>query len=249
MGMIHDTSVMAHLLDENGRKNLKELAIRYLDFDDRITVPIKSGKNAGLTREVPADEYRLGEARKKLGLRKEDGYHLLPRRVVMPYAMRDTEFTLSLALLLRRKLSDQGLWPQYQEEMQAVQALYWMEDHGFGVDTARLEELISEYGRRVIQGEQALRKHAQDMDFNPNSPVQIQKVLDRKGIKIPDTKEETLEKIDLDFVHDLLQYRQDKKNYTTYLLGLRDEQVDGVFHPSFNPTGARTGRLSSSKGA
>lgn len=247
-GRIHDTSVMAHLLDENDRKGLKYLAVKWLGIDDTIEVEVKSGPNAGQMRRVAEDEYKLAEARRKLGLKKEDGYHLLPREIVGPYAVRDAEFTRDLFLRFKPRLLDKGLWDVYTEEMQAVGALLRMEREGFGIDLDTLRSLTSEYGQRVIRGELALQKMSGRTDYNPNSQPQTLEILQSRGIRAEDTTEHTLAGLEDEFARTLLQYRNDKKTHTTYLVGLSREVSDGVFHPHFNPTGARTGRLSSSTG-
>lgn len=247
-GRIHDTSVMAHLLDENDRKGLKYLAVKWLGIDDAIEVEVKSGPNAGKMRRVAEDEYKLAEARKRLGLKKEDGYHLLPRDLVGPYAVRDAEFTRDLFLKFKPRLLDKGLWDVYTEEMQAVAALMKMEREGFQIDMDRLDQLLREYGGRVITGEHHLRKLSGRDDYNPNSQPQTLEILKARGIRAEDTTEKTLAGLDDEFAQALLQYRDDKKTHTTYLVGLKREASDGIFHPHFNPTGARTGRLSSSTG-
>jgi DNA polymerase I-like protein with 3'-5' exonuclease and polymerase domains len=53
--------------------------------------------------------------------------------------------------------------------------------------------------------------------------------------------------LDDELARAIVQYRQDMKLYKTYLRGLLAEQKDGVVHPWFNTTVARTGRTSSSK--
>jgi hypothetical protein len=101
---IEDTQTMFHLLDENSPKGLKALAVSVLKYDDTIMVPYKTGKKKGTSRPVSKEKYLLDRTRRKLKLNKKDGYHLLPRAVVVPYALKDTEFTLGLYEVLKPKL-------------------------------------------------------------------------------------------------------------------------------------------------
>lgn len=250
MKQCHDTSVMYHLLDENDRKGLKYLAQKYLADQIPMTEVEKKDKSTGalLTVRVPTEDYELAEARKKLGMKKTDGYHRLPRELVKRYGMKDTEYTLLLFERFRQALYDKDLWDVYQEEMLATRALLRMERRGFGIDVERLDSLTSQYGMRVIELEGRLREMAGDAEFNPGSTQQITAVLKRRGHAVPNTQADTLRGMDDEFARLLTEYRDAQKTHATYLLGLKREQREGEWHPSFNPTGARTGRLSSSTG-
>jgi DNA polymerase I-like protein with 3'-5' exonuclease and polymerase domains len=248
---LHDTATLYHMLDENSPKALKALAVSVLKHDDTIEVPYKTKGREG-TRKVPREEYRLGEARKRMGLKKSDGYHLLPRDVLIPYALRDTEFTLRLfeELLPRLVLKgDVGLENAYEREMGTVVALLDMEADGFALDLPYLERTTSEYGVRVMKGWQRIVDLTGRPDLNPNAPGQLLEAFAARGLRLESTEVAELGKLDDDLARAVLAYRADKKIHQTYLAALLDEQRDGRIHPSFNPTGARTGRLSSGTGA
>ena len=244
-----DTAVMYHLIDENDRKGLKYLAQKFLaDEIPMLEVEKKDPKTKALyTVKVPAEDEELRRARHKLGMKKEDGYHRLPRDLVTRYALKDTEYTLLLAERFHKRLYDLDLLDVYREEMRAVAALYRMERRGFGIDEQKLEQLLSEYGTRVLQLEHDMRKLT-DKDFNPGSPTQIIHYLAKRGVMVEDSQASTLRKLDDKLAQLLCEYRDVKKVHATYLQGLKREQRDGVWHPNFNPTGARTGRLSSRTG-
>lgn len=244
----HDGQTMLHLLDENRRKALKIAAVDILKHDDTIRVPYKTKGREGEYRLVPKEEHRLSQARKALGLKKEDGYHLLPRDVLVPYALRDTEFTLRLyeTLAPRLEAKDEKLRALYRAEMELLVALLDMEADGFALDLDYLERTTSEYGVKVMEGWNEIVALTGRPNLNPNSPKQLLEVFEARGIALEDTQEATLRGLDDELARRLLQYRADTKLYQTYLRALLREQRDGIAHPSFNPTGARTGRMSSS---
>jgi DNA polymerase I-like protein with 3'-5' exonuclease and polymerase domains len=245
---LHDTQTAYMLLDENSTKGLKDLAVRVLGYDDTIEVEIKSGKNKGSFKQVPKEQHKLNAVRRKLGLKKEDGYHLLPRDVLIPYAIRDTDFTLQLYEKLIPRVQSKGadLWGLYTESMRLKRVLLRMEEDGFGLDVPYTERVASEYGVRVMEKWDRVTQLVGDPDFNPRSPAQVMAAFKRRGIKLEDTQVKTLAKLDDDLARALLDYRGDFKIHTTYLLGLLREQRDGIIHPNFNDDGARTGRMSSS---
>lgn len=245
---LHDTQTLYALLDENGRKGLKHLAVTVLNHDDTIKVPYKTKGREGEFRLVPREKYELDEARRMYGLRKEDGYHLLPRRVVVPYAKRDTDFTLRLYEALMPRLerkNDPGLLKLYASAMQLKRVLLRMEADGMRVDVPYLEAKASEYGVKVMQGWSRVVELTGSPDLNPQSPAQLMAVFQARGLTLESTDAATLGKLDDELAKAILQYREDKKMHTTYLVGLLHAQRDGVVHPQFNDDGARTGRMSS----
>jgi DNA polymerase I-like protein with 3'-5' exonuclease and polymerase domains len=245
---VEDTQTMYHLLDENGRKGLKHLAVHVLGIEDTIEVEIKSGPNKGKTKRVPKEEHQLAAVRRKLKLKKEDGYHLLPREVLIPYALRDTDFTLMLYEKLKPRLDamDEGLRGLYESELRLKIVLLRMIANGMGVDVEYLRRCASEYGVRVMKGWQRIVAMTGNEELNPQSPKQLLAEFEKRGIALESTNEATLKSVDDELAEALLSYRSDKKMHTTYLTALLNEQRDGVVHPWFNEDGARSGRMSSS---
>lgn len=245
---LHDTQTIYHLLDENGRKGLKHLAVQELGWHDTIRVEVKSGKNKGTFKEVPKEEHRLAEARRKLKLTKDDGYHLLPREVLIPYALRDTDFTLRLYEELWPRLAgmgDEDLLDAYRTEIAVQLVLLRMEQDGFALDLEYLDEVTSEYGVRVMDDWNEIVRLTGNAELNPNAPAQLLAAFRTRGVRLEDTQAKTLASLDDDLARAVLRYREDKKIHTTYLKPLQDEQRDGIAHPNFNPLGARSGRMSS----
>jgi len=255
---IHDTALIYHLLDENGRKGLKALAVNVLREKDTVPVEIKSGKNKGKFREVPRELHQLRAVRKKLGLKASDGYFHLPREVIVPYAMKDTEFTLRLyEVLLPRLLSkaekDPMLTQLYADECELTLALLDMEAQGLGVDTEYLDSTVHEYGVRVMEKLMTAVELSGNKDLNPASVKQLLDAFQKLGAPIESTATAALQ----DFIHKtdnakarefalaIRDYRSDAKVYVTYLKALQNEQKEGIWHPNFNPVLPKTGRMSS----
>ncbi len=233
---LHDTQIIFNLINENERKALKILA------------------KTVLGEETDEDE-KLKVVRRKLKLTKDDGYHLLPREVVIPYAMKDTEFTLRLyetlwPRFLKLVEKDPQLGVVYDEEIRVSEVLRRWEANGFHLDVPYLEKTTDEYSIRVMEGWGRIMKISGVTDAKfPNSPKQILAAFEKRGVALEDTTEATLAKLDDELANALLAYRSDKKMHKTYLKNLLDEQVEGVIHPWFNPSGARTGRMSSGSAA
>lgn len=225
--IIHDTQVIAALLNENERKALKHLARTVLG-------------------EETNEEEVLKKVRRKMGLKKEDGYFHLPREVIVPYAIKDTEFTLRLYETLMNRLPEDVLG-SYDREIELIKVLLDMEANGIGLDMDYLARTTSEYGVKVLEGWGQLTEITGNDDPKmPNSPKQLQEAFAARGIHLESTAESELKQLDDELAKTLLQYRSDKKMHGTYLTSLLTEQRDGVVHPWFNPVQARTGRMSSS---
>lgn len=225
-GQIEDTQVIAALIDENQRKGLKHLARTVLG-------------------EETDEEEVLKKVRRKLGLKKEDGYFHIPRDVLKPYALKDTEFTLRLFETLKPKLPE-DVHEAYAREIEVTLVLLDMEANGIALDVPYLERTTSEYGARVMAGWNKVVEITGKPDLNPQSPKQLLEAFADLGLGMVSTAESALKESGDPLSLALLQYRSDKKMHTTYLKALLTEQLDGVVHPWFNVIQARTGRMSSS---
>ena len=246
---LEDTQTLFHLLDENSPKGLKALAVSVLGVDDTIEVTVKSGKNAGTTKRVPKEAHILNRALRQFGLRKKDGYHLLPRHVLIPYAIKDTDFTLELYEVLRPALErrDPALLGLYEREVKLKKVLLHMMESGLRLDLPYLEATASEYGQRAMEDWTRIVALTGNADLNPNSPPQLKNAFAERGVFLDSTAVDVLEKLDDELARAILEYRSDTKMHKTYLQGLLAMQRDGLVHPWFNEDGARSGRMSSGK--
>lgn len=244
--IMHDSQTLFYLLNENDPRGLKPLAVRYLGLKDNITRVYKSGNKKGETYTKSKQDYRMEQERKRLGLKKDDGYHLLDRKVLIPYALKDTDFTLQLYELFYPQVEGLDLLTVYRAEMNTAEVFLRIEADGLKLDMEYLQQTAAEYAIRVMKLYTQLIKESGRDDFNPGSWQQIQAYYKARGIHIDNTRADTLEGLDDPFARTLVQYREDSKNHKTYLLGLLNDQRNGLAHPWFNSLGARTGRTSSS---
>jgi len=225
--LIEDTATIYALLDENDRKGLKYLAEKILG-------------------ESTNEDKALAAVRRKLKLKKADGYQHIPREFIVPYALKDTEFTLRLFERLWPKLETRDLMELYRSEIDLTLALLEIEAQGFALDVPYLEATASEYGARVMKGWRQIVKLTGNEELNPNSPAQIAAAFEARGIRLESTAKAELSKLDDELATSLLQYRSDSKLHKTYLTAMLADQRGGLIHPNFNTTLPRTGRMSSS---
>jgi DNA polymerase I-like protein with 3'-5' exonuclease and polymerase domains len=253
---IEDGQPIASLLNENRRMKLKVRAVEDLGYVDTIEVEIKSGPNKGKTKKVAKEEHVLAAVRRKLKLKKEDGYHLLPRENLIPYALTDTELTLRW-WEKHRPLLDEAWEPIYAEEIELIRVLWKMERNGIALDVPYLQQQTDEYGAEVMRLWQELVKLTGKADFNANSVPQLHEAFTAAGAgKLESTDKAAMRDMLADpttpaaareLAETLHEYREAEKIYGTYLTSLLSEQADGIAHPWINLVGPRTGRMSSSK--
>lgn len=141
-------------------------------------------------------------------------------------------------------------------EKPLIYVLADMEKNGFKFERNKLNEMTKEVEEKI----NILEREIFDLSgqkFNISSPKQLAKVLfqdmqiDRdKKLKHPKTDNKTLQNYreTEPIIDKILEYRNIKKLYNTYLITLGDYVLsDGKIHTIFNQTLTRTGRLSSSE--
>lgn len=237
---VEDTEACYHLLNEHGKKTLKHLAATLLGVS---------------TEESKA----LRKAKRKAKVKKGDSYGKVPRQILIPYAMKDAEYTLLLWELLKPKLKDE-LLTLYGLEMELCLVLLDMEANGYKLDIPYVDKTTKEYAGRILRVEMQIadiskkkvwypEKPGQKTPegcINPNAWQQTLPIIQGRGIPVKSTNDEALKPYDKDeFVAALLELRGLKKIYGTYLLNMMREQRDGIIHPNFRQHGAKTGRMSS----
>jgi len=241
---IEDTEALAHLLDPNADKKLKRLAMEYLDWDDTIEVEKKNGEGTYL---VSAEKYHLDAARRKLKVKKEDGYGVLPREVLIPYAVADALMTIELYDQLRRRMNGraQPLQDLYAREMELALVLLDIEAAGMRVDMDYVNSTIKKLTGFMAQQEKVIKSLSGRDEFKDHH-AWIKPVLLDLGIDVDNTQADTLEEIEHPIVAAILEYRRLKKLYD-YFHAIQREQRDGILHPGFRQHGTKTGRMSSGK--
>lgn len=143
-------------------------------------------------------------------------------------------------------------------------ALAQVSANGMRVDTVYLDSAIEKIGKDICEIENKLKTQkiykrwskVYGDKFKLGSREQLGHVLFTKmGLTPaaytesgrPSTDAEALGKVNLPFVQDYVQWTKLQKARSTYLYGLRQEVVNGYFHPVFNLNTARTFRSSSGK--
>jgi len=139
----------------------------------------------------------------------------------------------------------------------AMVTLANMEWEGVPVDLAKLMDLEEYYEAKVADLIEGVRAYAGEPDLNPNSVIQLRKVLYGKlGLPVlgftekgaPSTSAANLQKIEkLHAIVPIIQeLRAARKMLTASLTPWVEHSVhDGKLHPRYKPTFVKTGRLSS----
>ncbi|MCB0220787.1 MAG: DNA polymerase I [Chrysiogenetes bacterium] len=175
------------------------------------------------------------------------------------YGAEDSDATFRLWEIFSRDLDALPVLKELFEnvEMPLIDVLAEMEETGVRLDLKLLEKLSREFGKTMQSELEAAHKIA-GVEFNVNSPRQLQKILFERLELTPTKKTKTGYSTDQDVleelakVHELpqhiLRYRGLSKLKSTYIDALPElvDKKTGRVHTSFNQTVAATGRLSSS---
>ena len=236
-GWALDTMVAAFLLEpDRPTFNMDSLAAFYLNHD---TIKYASLVGTG-ARQLTLDQIDVAR--------------------VTRYAAEDADVTLRLAALLGPKLKEAGVEEVWRTiDGPTLPILERMEATGIKIDIETLKTLSKEMDRELEQERRAIHTLAGG-PFNVDSPKQLREVLfgalglapgkktAKSGAFSTDaaTLEELAEKHEI--ARRLLSYRELSKLKGTYVdtLPLLVNPETGRVHTSFHPTGAATGRLSSS---
>ncbi len=158
--------------------------------------------------------------------------------------------------LLQERLEADGLESLFADvEMPLTRVLSRMERAGVRIDEAKLRELAVHYSEELLRLEKRIHAEAGEK-FLVSSPKQLQVILFEK-LKLPplkktktgySTAESVLEQLASE--HELpaliLAWRRLSKLMSTYIEALPPliSERTGRIHPTFNQTGAATGRMS-----
>ncbi len=179
---------------------------------------------------------------------------------VTEYAAEDADVALRLADALEPRLAAKGLDVLYREvDGPLLPVLARMEAHGIRVDVDRLSAMSVEMAEALDRARREIHALA-GAPFNVDSPKQLRVVLfERLGMKpgrktaksgVASTDASTLEDLagEHEIARRILEYRELAKLKGTYVDALPQlvNPETGRVHTSYHPTGAATGRLSSS---
>lgn len=245
-GLIHDTMVMAWVLDPGSHGlGLKAQAATLLDWHmTEITELIGSG-------------------------RKQITMEAVPIAPACAYCGADVDATIRIYEILREKLQSTGMWDLYTKiELPLLPVLTDMEMAGVLLDVKFLKEMSGRLAERIRELEDELFKHV-GHPFNLRSTQQLSQVLfdelgfSTKGMKRTasghySTAVGTLEQLaasqdeltepQRNVLSIIMEQRQLEKLRGTYVDALPTlvHPETGRVHTSFNQAGAVTGRMSSS---
>jgi DNA polymerase-1 len=242
IGKLHDTVVLAKLIDENRKSfQLRDLA---------------AGLPDGITKfEFMVDAYKQ--------INKVSDYRQIPTELLSEYANADVWNCYQVFTDEYPRLEVEGLQALYDNEMELMVALYAMERYGMKVDVDYEAPLKAELQKLSDEAEAAIYEEAGKM-FNINSTKQLYDVIVSLGVdptlisrtdkgnpKLDKNALANLAEVhNVSIVQKILEYRKYDKLLTTYAEGIYSQRdsADRV-HGSINQTEATTGRMSITKPA
>lgn len=246
---IYDTMVMHALLDSDLPHDLKFTAKQYLGIE---MVPFQKTFGAQLRRR-PLEQILLDPDNES---------------VVVNYAGLDAFATFHLFIYLRTALLRANtenaryptLWSYYtQTELPYTKILWSMEREGIRIDREELLRQAPILEREILDIQKWFGRELRKVYVNLRANEQMSDLffggLGYKPVSYTETGQPQLNKFALTqwqkqgcpYATKLLLYRDLDKKFSTYTVGLLKKiHADLRIHCSFNQTGARTGRLSSS---
>jgi DNA polymerase-1 len=245
----YDTMVMHALVDDDAKHDLKSLAKQYLDID---MVSFKTLFGKQMRKRTLAE----------ILLDKENV------DIVSNYASLDAYATFRLFLAVREELLDlnipygpyEDLWSYYvKTELPFTKILWEMERAGIKINKDYLVEQAPRIEDELISIQKWFGRNMKQLYVNLNSGAEMSEFffnkLGRKALSYTDGGKPQLNqallskwaKTGCEYSENLLKYRDLNKKLGTYVSGLLQKiHTNNRIHATFNQTGARTGRLSSS---
>jgi DNA polymerase-1 len=171
---------------------------------------------------------------------------------MLGYAARDSEVLLPLSDVFDSKLQDEGLKKIMEIEHRALPALVWMSSAGVPFDAKswreHLKRVEEEKNRLGLALKKLAPEHSEGKEWNWGSWQQILEAFSLLGVRLSDTKEDTISRCEHPLAATLLKYRKTSKVSSTYGPSLLEEvEEDGRIYASWWQIGAGTGRMACSK--
>lgn len=176
---------------------------------------------------------------------------------MLVYNAKDTYYTYRIFREVQASLQGTARWRLWERTKNLEKVVTDMETRGFAIDVPLLQTKRTEITNALAAAEQAWQ--AAYPDVNPNSPVQLKKLFESKGIKFwlnhegkESTAEASLRKMKArqpneTVLDDVLQLRALKKVASVYLSEDYMPGDDGALHTHIKITGTVSGRPSFSK--
>lgn len=242
-----DTMLAQHCLSNQKPTGLKFMV--YTEFG-----------HSGYDDEV--DEYLKATAteEKLHGANAINQIHRAPMEPLLTYGALDSLYTFKLADCQSACMSafqHKG----FEFFMESAQTLTIAQANGFNVTLDKLQEVQEELDAQMLVQHQKIMESPvleqwTDGAFNYQSSPQLSKLLyEIMGLtptkytdaKKPSVDEETLAKMDVPIIKDILAYRKLFKMRNTYIAQYETEVIHNKIHPYFNLNGVATYRSSSSR--
>lgn len=251
---VHDTMVMHYVLDENDSHGLKALAMKYTNYGDY---------------DKPLEDFKKQYCAEHNMLQEDFTYDLIPFDILADYASKDTGVTYALFMkfwpILQK--NERLLWVYNNLLIPGTLFLMDMEEVGIPIDKDRMRAAGKLLDDDIFAAKQELYNYeavhlfekTEGKIFNPNSPMQLRKLLfdylglnptgKRTATGAVSTDAEVLEELSEE--HDLpkaiLKVRKLSKIQNTYIDKILPQiDKDGRIRTNFNLIFTTSGRLSSS---
>lgn len=231
---LHDTRPMAHILEPTHSTALKTLASRYVDsraaaMQDELDNAI--GAKGGWTwATVPIDF-----------------------QPYWTYGALDPVISVRLFNHHKEAIRRDGSWKAYETELAVSWVIRQMEINGAHVDRAYASVYMAKYTKYCQEVTQWVE---QTYGISPGSNTAVIEILQREGFEFTKRTKGGAASLDADVLADIrhplaeaiLQRRKLQKISSTYLSHIVNEaDANDLMHPSINPLGARTSRMSMSQ--
>lgn len=244
-----DTMLASYCLDEGkGVHGLKYMQSEYLgapDYEAEMMASMERGK----AREK-AERKKAGLPIR--GLFTGKNFAWIEPEALYRYNAFDVYGTRLLKDKFVKELKDGLVDGLFEWLMGVNHMLVHVEQNGMCVDLDYNAQLEIEFKDMLADVEFV----GTEQGFNPNSPQQVKKYLNRVGVTTDSTDKTVLRGLIerygilgredvVEFCQSLLDHRGASKQMGTYITGLRRSLIEGVAHPSFLLHGTTTGRTSS----
>lgn len=234
---VHDTMIMAHIIDPLGSGALKKLSSQYVDanaarLQDNLDVTLAQNGWTWGTVPISFEPY-------------------------WSYGALDTVLTMRLWEMFYEKCGPQGPYHRaYELEMAARKIVTRMELNGARVD---LEYSKKKYEELIDYTEKTKLWAYNKYNTSITSNIQLVRLFEELGAEISEytpsgqksASKDQLKKLMIDgneevrnLADTVLKQRKADKLANTYFLNFMNKHIDGFVHPSVKTLGARTSRMS-----
>ena len=176
------------------------------------------------------------------------GGELIPDMLL--YAAEDSRVLLHLVNALGPKVREADLHKVADIECRALPAITWMANAGVPFDSegwrSCLDHKEVSLGRLRANLDELAPDPPGSEGWNWNSPKQVIEAFSLQGVKLSDTKAETISRYEHPLAKALLEYRKTSKLVGTYGPNLLKFVEEGRIYGSWWQNGAGTGRMASS---